>query len=73
MSITNPLSKLFFKLLPMKNDPLARALKLGQLQELGEMLNKSLKKERKELFEFLNKQKELNAKIKRSYPKPELV
>lgn len=57
----------------MNNDPLKRALNISQLQELGEMLNKSLKKERKELFEFLNKQKELNAKIKRSYPKPELV
>ncbi len=57
----------------MNDDPFARVLRVNPIQELGELLNKSLKKERPHFIDFLAKQERLNAKIKRSYPKPELV
>lgn len=57
----------------MNYDPVARVLRMSQIHELGEKLNKSLKKERPHILDFLGKQESLNAKIKRSYPRPALV
>ncbi len=58
----------------MNADPFSRALELTQSQMLGERLNISLKKIRPVINELFNaNQKSLNAKIKRSYPKSELV
>ena len=51
----------------MNTYSIPRATGLKQLQQLGEQLNRSLRKEIQKTFP---KQEVLNAKIKRSYPKP---
>ncbi len=45
-----------------------RAQELNQLKQLGDQLNKSLRK--KGLKTIKLKKETLNAKVKRSYPKP---
>ncbi|MGA1582179.1 MAG: hypothetical protein ACO4CH_02845 [Saprospiraceae bacterium] len=51
----------------MNTSTIPRATGLKQLQLLGEKLNRSL---RKEVRKVLPRQEVLNARIKRSYPRP---